>query len=72
METEGPSSIRSTTPPASASAFKRPRWVLFLAIAIVGVAMIVLVAVLSGGDHGPGRHGGGMDGGVIAGLSATL
>jgi len=38
---------------------KAPRWVKALGIAIVVLALVVLlVLVLMGGEHGPGRHGG--------------
>ena len=36
-----------------------PRWVkVFIAVGIVLIALLV-VTQLAGGDHGPGRHGGG-------------
>jgi hypothetical protein len=36
-----------------------PRWVkVFGAIALVVVVLFVLVLILRGGEHGPGRHGG--------------
>lgn len=40
-----------TTPPP------RPLWVKVLAItAAIVVALLIVVAVASGGEHGPGRH----------------
>jgi hypothetical protein len=36
-----------------------PRWVkVFAAIALVVVVLFVVVLLVRGGDHGPGRHGG--------------
>jgi hypothetical protein len=38
----------------------RPRWLKALAIgAAVAVAVLIVVALLIGGDHGPGRHASG-------------
>ena len=49
----------------------RPRWVkFFLGIAAL-VAIAVVVGLLVGGDHGPGRHlGGSTDHGAPAGQDA--
>ena len=55
-----------------AAEFRRPRWVVMLAVVAALVALgIALVMVLGPGDHGPGRHGGGMHGRVLTGLSAV-
>jgi len=36
---------------------RMPAWVkAFLAVALV-LALVLLVSLVSGGDHGPGRHG---------------
>jgi hypothetical protein len=38
-----------------------PRWVkVFLAVAAVLVVLAIAVALVSGGEHGPGRHLGGV------------
>ena len=45
------------TDPAPVQPPSRPRWVKILAIAVVVVgALIIVVALLSDGEHGPGRH----------------
>ena len=33
-----------------------PRWVRLLVVVAVLVAVVLVVALLAGGDHGPGRH----------------
>ena len=49
-ENEDRSSHSRTAPPV-------PRWVVLLAIAGVAILTIaVIVMLLSGGEHGPGRH----------------
>jgi len=46
-----PSGGRSETPPGA------PRWVKVSAVvAFVVLVTLILIAVLAGGDHGPGRH----------------
>ena len=43
----------------------RPKWVKFFVIgAVAVVALIIAIAIVSGGEHGPGRHlpGGGNPG----------
>lgn len=45
--------------PADESAAGTPRWVkVFGAIALVVVVLFLVVLVIRGGEHGPGRHGG--------------
>ena len=53
------------TDPAPPRPPGRPTWVKVLVVAAgVAVALIVVIAILSGGEHGPGRHlpGGGAPG----------
>lgn len=51
------------TDPAPVRPPSRPRWVKVLAIAaVVLVGLIIVVALLSGGEHGLGRHLPGGDG----------
>ena len=39
-----------------------PSWLKYLLAALVAVALLaVLVMVVAGGDHGPGRHSGGQN-----------
>lgn len=33
-----------------------PRWVKVLAVVVLVVAVALVVVLLTGGDHGPGRH----------------
>lgn len=33
-----------------------PRWVVVLGVSLSVLALIVIFMLLSGGDHGPGRH----------------
>ncbi len=35
---------------------RRPRWVLVAGIITIVVALMVLIFLLTGGNHGPGRH----------------
>lgn len=44
--------------PDDESTWKRPRWVTVLLVAAAVLAVLALVAVLTGlgGGHGPGRH----------------
>ena len=43
--------------PAEAKPPPRPLWVkLFAILAAVAVVLVVIVALLSRGEHGPGRH----------------
>jgi len=35
---------------------RRPRWVLVAGIIGIVVALMVLIFLLAGGNHGPGRH----------------
>lgn len=45
-----------TVPPDHASDGGTPRWVkVFGALALVAVVLVAIL-LLSGGDHGPGRH----------------
>jgi hypothetical protein len=37
-----------------------PRWVKISAIVVVALVVIVAAAMLLGGEHGPGRHFGGL------------
>lgn len=48
----------STGRPDDESTWKRPRWVTVLLVAAAVLAVMALVAVLTGlgGGHGPGRH----------------
>ncbi len=50
-----PASPDPETPPGV------PLWVKYLVAALVAVVLLAVLAMLVlGGDHGPGRHGGGM------------
>ncbi|MCW5877672.1 MAG: hypothetical protein KIS80_02240 [Anaerolineales bacterium] len=44
-----------------------PRWVkIFAWIAIAAMAVLVILSMLSGTEHGPGLHGGGLDQVLVA------
>lgn len=40
---------------------RMPRWVVVFAVIGAGVALLAVVSLLTGGEHGPGRHGRGGD-----------
>lgn len=46
-------------PPESDTAAGTPRWVKVFAIVALVVIVLVVTLLLIGGNHGPGRHGGG-------------
>ena len=52
-----------------------PAWVKWLSIALVALLLVAVVALLAGGEHGPGRHMSGaatpVDGGVVAASAAV-
>ena len=51
--------------------YQRPGWVLVLAAAAVLLLIVIVLAlVLGDGEHGPGRHDGGMHGGPVTDLSS--
>lgn len=45
-----------------ASMPRRPRWVLVAGIIAIVLTLMVVVLLLTGGEHGPGRHIGSGDG----------
>jgi hypothetical protein len=38
------------------AATETPRWVKVLGIIALVLAVVIVVALVAGGDHGPGRH----------------
>ena len=56
--------------PAEPTYAPRPAWVKWLLIAALVVLPIVVVALLAGGEHGPGRHLSGL--GAPTGASTAL
>ncbi len=56
----GPGPTAAEGPNAGPGPYRRPpvpRWVkVFAAVFIAVVVLLVAVAILSGGQHGPGRH----------------
>jgi hypothetical protein len=52
-----PSGVFSTTARKITAVAGTPRWVkVFAAIAVIAIVLL-LVVLLAGGEHGPGRHG---------------
>lgn len=53
------------TDPAPVQPPDRPQWVkVFVIVAVAVVVLVAVIAIVSGGEHGPGRHlpGGGNPG----------
>lgn len=46
----------SSSPSCNPDYAPRPAWVRWLAIALGVLVLVVVVALLAGGEHGPGRH----------------
>jgi hypothetical protein len=59
----------SSSPSGKPDYAPRPAWVKWLAIALGVLVLVVVVALLVGGEHGPGRH---MSGATTPGASRVV
>jgi hypothetical protein len=50
LDGQGPVQGRGESPPGA------PRWVKVTAVVVLALALLVVVALLVGGEHGPARH----------------